>query len=107
MEGVLATKGTGVVTSVPSDSPDDYVTMMDLMKKPAYYHVQKEWVEPYLPPKPIIETQNMGNLAAVKAVEDLKIASQKDKVNLAKAKEIVYKEGFYNGKIVVGEYSGR
>jgi leucyl-tRNA synthetase len=107
MEGVLATKGTGVVTSVPSDSPDDYITMMDLAKKPAYYNIQKEWVEPFLPPKPIIETQNMGNLAAVKAVQDLKIASQKDKVNLAKAKEIVYKEGFYNGKIMVGPYSGR
>ena len=25
-------KGTGVVTSVPSDSPDDYAAYMDLMK---------------------------------------------------------------------------
>jgi len=27
-------KGTGVVTSVPSDSPDDYAALMDLKKKP-------------------------------------------------------------------------
>lgn len=107
MEGVLATKGTGVVTSVPSDSPDDYITLMDLAKKPDYYSVQKEWVSPFLPPVPIIETTNMGNLAAVKAVNDLKIASQKDKVGLAKAKEIVYKEGFYNGKMAVGPHTGR
>ena len=28
-------KGTGVVTSVPSDSPDDYATLVDLKKKKA------------------------------------------------------------------------
>jgi leucyl-tRNA synthetase len=27
-------KGTGVVTSVPSDSPDDYAALRDLKKKP-------------------------------------------------------------------------
>ena len=27
-------KGTGVVTSVPSDSPDDYAALVDLKKKP-------------------------------------------------------------------------
>jgi leucyl-tRNA synthetase len=107
MEGVIATKGTGVVTSVPSDAPDDYITLMDLSKKPAYYHVNKEWVDPFLPPISIIDTPNYGGLAAVKVVQDLKIASQKDKVNLAKAKEIVYKEGYYNGKITVGIHAGK
>ena len=28
-------KGTGVVTSVPSDSPDDYAALLDLKKKEA------------------------------------------------------------------------
>ena len=27
-------KGTGVVTSVPSDAPDDYAALRDLQKKP-------------------------------------------------------------------------
>lgn len=27
-------KGTGVVTSVPSDAPDDYAALMDLKNKP-------------------------------------------------------------------------
>lgn len=107
MEGVLATKGTGVVTSVPSDSPDDYVTMLDLSKKAAYYNIQSEWVTPFLPPKPIIQTPQFGNLCAVAAVEKLKINSQKDKKQLAEAKEMVYKEGFYNGTIIVGKYSGK
>ena len=107
MEGVIATKGTGVVTSVPSDAPDDYVTLMDLSKKPTYYHVNKDWVDPFLPPISIIDTPNYGGLAAVKVVQDLKIASQKDKVNLAKAKEIVYKEGYYSGKMIVGPHAGK
>ncbi|KAJ3282794.1 cytosolic leucyl tRNA synthetase [Borealophlyctis nickersoniae] len=107
MEGVLETKGTGVVTSVPSDSPDDYVTLQDLLKKPAYYNVQTKWIEPFLPPRPIIDTPNFGNLAAVKAVKDLKINSQKDKPALKEAKELVYKEGFYNGVMLVGNQAGK
>lgn len=33
MESILETKGTGVVTCVPSDSPDDYTMIMELAKK--------------------------------------------------------------------------
>jgi leucyl-tRNA synthetase len=95
------------VTSVPSDSPDDYITLLDLLKKAAYYNVQKEWVEPFLPPRPIIQTPNYGDLAAVAAVEQFKIKSQKDKAQLKEAKEVVYKEGFYNGTIIVGEFKGK
>lgn len=32
---ILTTKGTGIVTSVPSDAPDDYMALMDLKSKPA------------------------------------------------------------------------
>ena len=54
MATVKATKGTGVVTCVPSDSPDDYATTLDLKKKPEFYGIQKEWlVEDILP---IIQT---------------------------------------------------
>jgi len=54
MSTVKPTKGTGVVTCVPSDSPDDYATIMDLIKKPEFYGIKKEWViEDILP---IIQT---------------------------------------------------
>ncbi|CEI98029.1 Putative Leucyl-tRNA synthetase [Rhizopus microsporus] len=104
MENVLSTKGTGVVTSVPSDSPDDYATLSDLKKKPDYYKVKPEWVA--FDPIPIIETPSYGNLTAPKLCEIKKINSQKDRVQLAEAKELAYKEGFYQGTMCIGEYSG-
>jgi leucyl-tRNA synthetase len=33
---ILMNKGTGVVTSVPSDSPDDWITISDLKKDKAF-----------------------------------------------------------------------
>ncbi|KAJ1969176.1 cytosolic leucyl tRNA synthetase [Dispira parvispora] len=106
MENVLATKGTGVVTSVPSDSPDDYATLQDLVKKPAYYHIQPEWVEPFKA-IPIIQTPQYGDLTAPALCKELKINSQKDKQQLAAAKELAYKEGFYKGTMILGEFKGQ
>lgn len=40
-------KGTGVVTSVPSDSPDDYAALVDLKKKQPFrekYGIKDEMV---------------------------------------------------------------
>ncbi|CAO3653578.1 unnamed protein product [Mucor fragilis] len=105
METVLATKGTGVVTSVPSDSPDDFATLTDLKKKPEYYHIDPEWVN-FVEPIPVITTPNYGNLIAPKLCEIKKINSQKDKNQLAEAKEIAYKEGFYSGVMCIGEFDG-
>ena len=36
MLSISMSKGTGIVTSVPSDSPDDYAVMMELQKKKAF-----------------------------------------------------------------------
>ncbi|TPX59918.1 leucine---tRNA ligase [Powellomyces hirtus] len=108
MEGVLVTKGTGVVTSVPSDSPDDYITLQDLKKKAAYYHVQPKWVEPFADSFPsIIRTPNYGDRAAETAVKKFKINSQKDKLQLTEAKGEVYKEGFYQGTMIIGSLAGK
>ncbi|KAF9429588.1 cytosolic leucyl tRNA synthetase [Entomortierella beljakovae] len=106
MDGVLATKGTGVVTSVPSDSPDDYATVMDLKKKPEYFKIKAEWIAGY-EPVPIINTPTYGDLAAPTICAQMKINSQKDKTQLALAKDAVYKDGFYNGVMVIGEHAGK
>ncbi|OQV03318.1 hypothetical protein CLAIMM_08371 [Cladophialophora immunda] len=104
METVSATKGTGVVTSVPSDSPDDFATVRELAKKAEFYGIQKEWAE--LEIIPIIDTPAYGNLAAKYLVETKKIQSPKDTTLLAEAKDLAYKEGFYNGTMLVGEFKG-
>jgi len=47
---ILMTKGTGIVTSVPSDAPDDYMALQDLKKKPAMrekFGIKDEWVMPF------------------------------------------------------------
>ena len=105
MESVKPTKGTGVVSCVPSDSPDDYATILDLVKKADYYGIKKEWAD--LEPLPIIETPAYGNLTAKFLVETMKINSPKDAKQLTEAKELAYKEGFYKGTMIYGEYKGK
>ncbi|XP_072941496.1 leucine--tRNA ligase, cytoplasmic isoform X2 [Epargyreus clarus] len=101
-------KGTGIVTSVPSDSPDDYAALMDLEKKPAFrekYGIKDEMVLPFKP-MPILEIPEFGNLSAVHVYDKLKIQSQNDKEKLTQAKEMVYLKGFYDGVLLVGDFKG-
>ena len=75
-------KGTGVVTSVPSDAPDDYAALRDLKKKPALrekYQITDEMVMPF-EPVPIINIEGFGSLSAVAVCDELKIQSQNDTV---------------------------
>ena len=104
MESVLPTKGTGVVTSVPSDSPDDYATVADLVKKADYYKIKKEWAE--LEIVPIIRTPSYGDKTAEFLVKKLKIMSPKDTKQLEEAKELAYKEGYYQGTLLIGDFKG-
>ena len=104
METVIATKGTGVVTCVPSNSPDDFMTTKDLQNKSEFYGIDAEWVKHE--PVPIIHSEKYGDLTAKSICEELKIRSPKDAVPLAEAKKIAYKEDFYNGTMIYGKYKG-
>lgn len=104
METVLATKGTGVVTSVPSDSPDDFATLTELRKKAEFYHLNPEWMK--YEAVPIIRTPSYGDMCAEFLCKKLKIQSPKDVKQLAQAKELAYKECFYQGTMIIGKYSG-
>lgn len=109
MLSVKEDKGTGVVTSVPSDSPDDYAALVDLQKKPAFrekYGITDEMVMPFQP-IPIIDVPGLGKLSAVTAYEQFKIQSQNDREKLLEAKELVYLKGFYDGVLLVGDFAGR
>lgn len=98
-------QGTGVVTSVPSDSPDDFATLIDLRKKAEHYNIDPSWVA--IDPVPVISTPTYGDMTAPALIEKLKINSPKDAKQLAEAKEIAYKEGFYSGTMLVGEWKGQ
>lgn len=77
MLSILMTKGTGIVTSVPSDAPDDYATLRDLkQKKPLRekYGVTDEMVLPFEPVE-IINIKDLGNLSAIAVCDEFKIVS--------------------------------
>ncbi|XP_029030590.1 leucine--tRNA ligase, cytoplasmic-like [Betta splendens] len=102
-------KGTGVVTSVPSDAPDDIAALRDIKKKEALrekYGIEDKMVLPF-EPVPIIEIPGYGNLSAPLVCDELKIQSQNDKEKLAEAKEKVYLKGFYEGIMLVDGYKGQ
>lgn len=102
-------KGTGVVTSVPSDAPDDYAALRDLQNKKdfrAKYGLKDEMVLPFAP-IPIIDVPDYGDLSAIQACDEFKVKSQNDKDQLAEAKAKVYLKGFYEGVLKVGKYSGQ
>ncbi|XP_054550257.1 leucine--tRNA ligase, cytoplasmic isoform X2 [Talpa occidentalis] len=102
-------KGTGVVTSVPSDSPDDFAALRDLKKKQALrakYGIRDDMVLPF-EPVPVIEIPGLGNLSAVTICDELKVQSQNDREKLAEAKEKLYLKGFYDGVMLVNEFKGQ
>jgi leucyl-tRNA synthetase len=102
-------KGTGVVTSVPSDSPDDYVSLKALQDKEdfrAKFGLTDEMVLPY-EVVPIISIEGYGNASAVFMCEKLKIKSPNDKAKLTQAKDETYLKGFTMGIMEVGPYKGK
>lgn len=108
MSSISMEKGTGVVTSVPSDSPDDFINFHQLKSKPTWrekLEIKDEWVLPF-DPVPIIQTP-LGNLTAKECCEAFNVAGANDRENLNKAKDKAYKQGFNFGKMMVGEFTGR
>ncbi|GFS17470.1 leucine--tRNA ligase [Elysia marginata] len=102
-------KGTGVVTSVPSDAPDDFAALRDLKNKQPLrekYGITDEMVMPF-EPVAIINVPGYGDLCAVTACDQYKVNSQNDRDKLAEAKEDTYKKGFYEGVMLVKGYEGK
>ncbi|KAK4523936.1 hypothetical protein GAYE_SCF00G1834 [Galdieria yellowstonensis] len=109
MFNVSTQKGTGVVMSVPSDSPDDYRALLDLKEKVGLrekFHLKNEWIFPF-EPVPVVDVPTFGDLSAKVACEKFHVRSQNDVDALKKAKDLVYLKGFYEGKLVKGPYAGQ
>mmetsp|Transcript_6865 Transcript_6865/g.10038 ORF Transcript_6865/g.10038 Transcript_6865/m.10038 type:complete len:1039 (+) Transcript_6865:235-3351(+) len=108
MMNIDLSKTTGVVTSVPSDSPDDLAAYRDLQKKPKLrekYGLKEEWVN--LPLVPIIRTDAAGDMAAEFYLKKFKVGSQNDRQKLEQAHDACYKDGFYSGVMIIGECEGK
>jgi len=92
-------RGTGIVTSVPSDAPDDWMALVDLKRDSATcqaYGLDAASIGS-IAPIPIIRTEGWGPLPAVEICEKMGITSQDDRDKLEKAKEEIYRAGFYAG----------
>lgn len=102
--------GTGLVTSVPSDAPYDYVALTDLKKDKAIcqkYGLDWEAIKA-IEVIPIITTKEYGDHAASAVVEKMGIQSQHDTEKLEEATKEVYKAGFHAGFMNdnCGDYAG-
>ena len=111
-------KGTGVVTSVPSDAPDDYIALRDLQRnengiRDKFPMITDEMVNFDVVPiisipggEEELKIENWGPCAAVTGCEALKVKNQHDKKKLIKIKKAVYNKGFYQGVMQVGSQKG-
>ncbi|OEH78674.1 leucyl-tRNA synthetase [Cyclospora cayetanensis] len=110
MQTISLEKGTGVVTSVPTDSPDDFTTLEYIRSKIEYfnklYGIKEEWVLPFQPVE-IIEVPGLGRQAAPTLCAQLGVSGPKDTQRLQQAKEEAYRRGFYEGVMTVGPFAGR
>jgi len=91
--------GTGLVTSVPSDAPWDWIALRDIQgdeQRCLDNGLDPEAVKA-IQPIPIIKTKGYGDLPAVEICERLGIESQEDVEKLEEATKEIYKTGFHTG----------
>lgn len=113
---ISMSKGTGVVTSVPAEAPDDYVCLRDWKTRSNWreqYKVKEEWCAPFDVVDILTfedDNEDAGSsdsAASAPAIcEQMKIGSHREKDKLAAAKKDVYQKGFYSGIMNVGPYKG-
>jgi len=100
---------SGIVMSVPSHAPYDWLALKDLIENPATlekFGIAHEKVKG-IKPISLIKTPGFGEHPAIEICNQMGIANQKDE-KAEKATEIIYKEEFYKGvlKENTGKYAG-
>lgn len=101
--------GTGLVMSVPSDAPYDWIGLVDLINHPeklSEFKISREFVE-NIKPIPIIRTPGWGPMPAVEICEKMGISELSDP-KLEDATKEIYKSGFHKGTMTeaAGEFAG-
>lgn len=110
LETISMEKGTGIVMSVPSDSPDDYACYSDILLNndgiATKYGIDAEVMLKPFEPLPIIEIAGEGTMYAARLCREAGVRSQHDRKLLMEIKEKCYTKGFYDGKMLLGPYAG-
>ena len=102
--------GTGLVTSVPSDAPDDWVSLLDVKNDPEvvkkYPGLTKEMIDSAVPIS-IISMDGYNEFPAKDIIDRMGITGSGDE-KLVDAKKQVYKDGYHTGRMkdVCGEFAG-
>jgi leucyl-tRNA synthetase len=101
--------GTGLVTSVPSDAPDDWMALKLIQADDAAlakYRLDPTMVKS-IKPIAIIDTKGYGPMPAVEMVEKMGVTQSGDH-RLDEAKKAIYKDGFHTGRMNsnCGEFAG-
>ena len=101
--------GTGSVTSVPSDAPDDWISLRDVKNDPHIlkeYNLTKEQIDSANPVS-IISMEGYGEFPAKDIIERMGIEKSGDP-RLADAKKQVYKDGYHTGRMkdICGKFAG-
>lgn len=90
-------KGTGIVHSVPSDSPDDWIALQDLQRDATLcekYGLDYRTIE-QIRAIPILDTPDYGDMPAMRLCEEFGIRNQKDEKKLTEARKALYRKSFY------------
>lgn len=100
--------GTGIVTSVPSDAPYDYVALRHLQTHPEIskqYNLNHEDLQS-IQLIPIIKSKDYGDYPAKEIVEKMNITDLNDP-KLEEATAEIYKAGFHTGimREICGKYA--
>lgn len=101
--------GTGLVTSVPSDAPDDWISLEAVKKDPkirSEYGLSEELIDSVVPIS-IISIEGYGDFPAKDVISSMGITASGDP-RLIDAKKQVYKDGYHMGRMkdTCGQFSG-
>jgi leucyl-tRNA synthetase len=98
---------SGIVMSVPSHAPYDWIAVKELIENNELekYGVTKDELEPIS----LISVEGFGEHPAIEICEKMGITSIKERKKLDEATKIVYKKEFHLGvcKEICGEYAGK
>jgi len=101
---------TGLVMSVPSHAPYDWIGLKDLMDNPSFlkkYGIEEKELRE-IKPISVVKTPGLGEHPGVDLIDELGIKNQNETKKLDKATNFLYKKEYHQGvlKEICGDYQG-